>query len=123
VSEASPPEKSATNIIDKAKDVAVDVKDRAGGLVDKLGKQIPDSVKGTAVDVKDRAGGLVDKLGKQIPDSVKGPAGDFKDRAGELVEKVKERLGLAEDKSRVTLSDAAPVVPDVDDSTDAGEEL
>jgi gas vesicle protein len=61
-----------------------------------------DKAKDAAVDVKDKAGDLVDKIGEKIPDSVKDTAGDFKDKAGDLVDKVKDRLGFGDDKQGVT---------------------
>ena len=58
-----------------------------------------DKAKDVADDVKDKTVDLVDKIGEKIPDSVKDTAGDFKDKAGDLVDKVKERLGFGDDKS------------------------
>ena len=59
-----------------------------------------DKAKDVADDVKDKTVDLVDKIGEKIPDSVKDTAGDFKDKAGELVDKVKERLGLRRREER-----------------------
>jgi gas vesicle protein len=67
-----------------------------------------DRAKDVAEDVKDRTGDIVGKIGERLPGSVKDTAGDFRDRAGELVEKVKERLGFADEQSdvEVAVSDA-----------------
>ena len=62
------------SFIDKAKDVAVDIKDKAEDLSHKVGEKVPDSVKETAHDLKEKAGDLFDKakdklgIGDEKPD-------------------------------------------------------
>jgi uncharacterized protein YggE len=84
-----------------------------------------DRAKDVAGDVKDKTGDFVGKIGEKIPDSVKDTAGDFKDKAGELVDKVKERLGFADESSdaEAVVSDAADTVSDAtDDAAGAAKE-
>ena len=54
------------SFMDKAKDVAGDIADKAGDLVDKIEEKIPDSVKEKASDLADKAGELVDKAKEKL---------------------------------------------------------
>jgi hypothetical protein len=63
---------------DKMKEVAGDIADKSGDLVDKVEEKIPDSVKEKAGDVAEKVEELAEKL---------------TEKAGELVGKAKDRFG------------------------------
>jgi hypothetical protein len=57
-----------------------------------------DKAKDIAGDIADKAGDIVDKVEEKIPDSVKEKAGDLADKAGDLVDKAKGKLGIGGDE-------------------------
>lgn len=61
-----------------------------------------DKAKDIAGDIADKAGDLVDKVEEKIPDSVKEKASDLADKAGDLVDKAKDKLGIGDDEAEET---------------------
>ena len=106
------------SIFDKAKDLAGDLKDKAGEIAEKGLEKVPDSVKGTAGDLYDKAGGIVEKGLEHVPDSVKGTAGDLKDKAVDLVDLAKDKLGMGSAGETVAdaVEDAAGTVDSAGDT-------
>ena len=70
-----------------------------------------DKAKDVADDVAEKTGDIVDKVGEKIPDSVKDTAGDLKEKAGDLVDKVKDRLGFGDDDDAEDATEDAATSP------------
>jgi hypothetical protein len=63
-----------------------------------------DKFKEIAGDIADKSGDLVDKVEEKIPDSVKEKAGDVADKVEELAEKLTEKAGELVGKAKEKIS-------------------